>query len=80
MHILSVNDRPQEPAQVKRVRLKQRMRSPLFERLFRRISVLRVTSRQGVLYVSGALRRTYTLFYPRPSKTQVLHSMTGSWP
>jgi hypothetical protein len=34
---------------------------------FRRISVLRSTSRQvGLLYVSGGLRRTYTLFYPRP--------------
>ncbi len=29
------------------VRLKQRIRFPLFERLFRRISVLRVTSRRG---------------------------------
>jgi hypothetical protein len=51
------------------VRVKQRIRSPLFERLFRRISILRVTSRRGgcyMLYVSRALRRTDTLFYPGP--------------
>ncbi len=30
-----------------RVRVKQRIRSPLFERLFHRISVLHVTSRRG---------------------------------
>ncbi len=51
------------------VRVKQRIHSPLFERLFCRISVLRVTSRRGgcyLLYVSGALRRTDTLFYPGP--------------
>jgi len=34
---------------------------------FRRICILRSTSRRvGLLYVSGALQRTYTLFYPRP--------------
>jgi hypothetical protein len=52
------------------VRLKQRIRFPLFERLFRRISILHGASRRGggggMLYVSGALRRTYTLFYPHP--------------
>ncbi len=57
---------------VKGVRLKQRIRFPLFERLFRRISVLRGASRWGggggMLYVSGALRRTYTLFYPLRSE------------
>ncbi len=31
------------------MRLKQRIRSPLFERHFRRISVLRVTSRRGMV-------------------------------
>jgi hypothetical protein len=50
------------------VRLKQHIRFPLFERLFHRISVLRGASRWGggggMLYVSGALWRTYTLFYP----------------
>ncbi len=53
------------------VRVKQCIRSPLFERLFRRISFLHVTSRWGgcyVLYVSRALRRKYTLFYPVPCK------------
>jgi hypothetical protein len=54
-----------------RVWLKQRIRFPLFERLFRRISVLRGASRRegggGMLYVSGALQRTYTLFYPHPT-------------
>jgi hypothetical protein len=53
-----------------RVQLKQRIRFPLFERLFRQISVLHGASRRGwgggMLYVSGALRRMYTLFYPRP--------------
>ncbi len=52
------------------VQLKQRIRFPLFERLFCRISVLRGASRWGggggMLYVSRALRRTYTLFYPHP--------------
>jgi hypothetical protein len=52
------------------VRLKQCICFPLFECLFRRISVLCGASRRGggggMLYVSGALRRTYTLFYPHP--------------
>jgi hypothetical protein len=65
------------------VRFKQRIRFPLFECLFRRISVLRGASRRGgavlrgasrrgggggMLYGSRALRRTYTLFYPHPGK------------
>jgi hypothetical protein len=52
------------------VRVKQRIHSPLFAPLFRRISVLHITSRRGgcyVLYVSGALRRMDTLFYPGPT-------------
>jgi hypothetical protein len=56
-------------SEFRRVRVKQRIRSPLFERLFRRISILCVTSRRGgcyVLNVRGALRRMYTLFYPGP--------------
>jgi len=39
-----------------RVRLKQRIRFPLFERLLRQISVLRVTSRRGGCYNTLAER------------------------
>ncbi len=67
-----------------RVRLKQRIRFPLFECLFHRISVLHGASRQGggggMLYVSGALRRTYTLFYPRPNNyPRKKFYSTGPW-
>jgi hypothetical protein len=59
------------------VRLKQRIRFPLFECLFHRISVLRGASRRGggggMLYVSGALQRTYTLFYPHPCLPKCPH-------
>ncbi len=41
---------PQFGASLTRVRVKQRIRSPFFECLFRRISVLRVTSRRGGCY------------------------------
>jgi hypothetical protein len=63
-----------------RVRLKQCIRFPLFEHLFHRISVLRGASRRGggggMLYVSGALPRTYTLFYPRPRQHPTVTDVT----
>ncbi len=60
------------------MKVKQHIRSPFFERLFRQISVFPSNFRFAcyqqagrVLYVSGALRRTYTLFYPGPLKGEV---------
>jgi hypothetical protein len=42
-----------------RVRLKQRIRSPLFERRFCQISVLRVTSRRGTVVCYDTLAERY---------------------
>ncbi len=48
------------------VRVKQRIRSPFPWTHFRWISVRVLPAGGRVWYVSGALRRTYTLFYPTP--------------
>ncbi len=42
-----------------RVRLKQHIRSPLFERCFRQISILRVTSRRGTVGCYDMLAERY---------------------
>jgi hypothetical protein len=41
------------------VQLKQRIRSPLFEHRFRRISILRVTSRRGTVGCYDTLAERY---------------------
>ncbi len=50
---------PGKPLLPSGVRLKQRIRSPLFERRFRRISVLRVTSRRGTVGCYDTLAERY---------------------